>query len=119
VQLTTHTRDSQGARLLKIQGTLDSTTTDRLAESLETALKDKCRWLIVELDDIDYVSSAGWGAFVAFSKDFGAAGAGLVLTGIPPHLRLAWKALGLEKLIPTFNTVDDAFNHVRAAGKAD
>jgi len=115
VDLFIRTRDSQGLRVVSAQGTLDSSTSAKLEVAIQEALKAGAKWIVFDLEEAEYVSSAGWGSILAHSKEFKNAGGGVVVSGIPMHLRMAWKALGVEGLVASVAELDDAFRHVRAA----
>jgi anti-sigma B factor antagonist len=66
--LTTKVEEKDGISIITCAGYIDSMTSPEIENALgELILKKKFK-IIVDLEKVDYVSSAGWGIFVGHVK---------------------------------------------------
>ena len=54
--------------IIKVGGYIDTTTSAELEHSLDSLLKSGSHNIIIELGNVDYISSAGWGIFISEIK---------------------------------------------------
>jgi len=54
--------------IIKVGGYIDTTTSSELEHALSTLLKAGSYNIIIDLGNVDYVSSAGWGIFISEIK---------------------------------------------------
>jgi anti-sigma B factor antagonist len=66
--LTVSVEDVGSVKVLKCTGYIDSENSERLKKAIEEAIAGGGR-IVVDLEKIDYVSSAGWGIFVGYLHD--------------------------------------------------
>jgi anti-anti-sigma factor len=62
-----------GALLIAVSGRVDSAATEEMERAFQSVLERGEKWLVVDLAGVDYISSAGLGAFVGLSKKVKAA----------------------------------------------
>ncbi|MCX6136057.1 MAG: STAS domain-containing protein [Ignavibacteriales bacterium] len=62
-------RESAGVHVLDLKGYLDAHTTPLLEEAFKKLLAEKKYRIIVNCRDLNYISSAGLGVFMAFIED--------------------------------------------------
>lgn len=55
--------------IIKVGGYIDITTSDELENVIESLLKSSCYNIIVDLCDVDYISSRGWSIFLSKLKE--------------------------------------------------
>lgn len=68
---------------VKLEGRLDTTTTPQVSEALQHSL-DACNLCILDLANVDYVSSAGLRLLLLLHKRMDAAGGRFVLRKVQP-----------------------------------
>ena len=54
--------------IIKVGGYIDTTTSSELERALDSLLKQGRFYLVVDLGNVDYISSAGWGYFYQRDK---------------------------------------------------
>lgn len=54
--------------VIKVGGYIDTTTSSELERTLGSLLKKNQHRIVVDLGDVDYISSAGWGIFISEIK---------------------------------------------------
>jgi anti-sigma B factor antagonist len=90
--------EKDGAAVLSLAGPLDAHTFDRL-EALFNELFEKGSFkLIVDMSGVDYVSSAGVGAFFNALSVARENNGNMVFLNLAPNVRELFNSLGLESI---------------------
>ncbi len=71
-----------GGRILRVRGTLDSSTVPNVERTLASLLDDDRATVTVDLSEAEYVSSAAWSLFVTWRQRALRAGGDLILRGV-------------------------------------
>lgn len=97
-----------GAVVVEVGGFIDSNT----APSLEHALREHgaaaARLVVVDLADVDYISSAGWGVMITVVGAFRDRGADLRLAAMRPEVEQVYRLLEFPSILQAHRTVDEA-----------
>ncbi|MCY4000048.1 MAG: STAS domain-containing protein [Bacteroidetes bacterium] len=101
-------RDSGSTTILTLRGELDAHT----APELESAIK-KCRdegktQLIVNGHDLDYISSAGLGVFMAFIEDIRTLDGDIKICALQPKIYDVFDLLGFPRIYHIVDTEEEA-----------
>ena len=96
------------ARVLALSGELDAHTAPEFEAALQRALDDGWARLIADGAELDYVSSAGLGVFMAFLEPARQAGGDLVIAALPERVYDVFDLLGFPALFAFEPTVDAA-----------
>ena len=101
-------RDSGRATILTLRGELDAHT----APELESAIK-KCRdegktQLIVNGRDLDYISSAGLGVFMAFIEEIRTLKGDIKICALQPKIYDVFDLLGFPQIYHIVDTEEEA-----------
>ena len=64
--------------------------------------------LIIDLSQIEYISSTGLSAFLSAAKKIRAQGGTMALAGLNNRIRLVFEMSGFLRLFPIYATVDAA-----------
>lgn len=94
--------------IVYLKGSLDSITSSELERTLTALIGKKINRMIVNLTDLNYISSAGWGIFVGIIKQVRSSGGDLKLSGITKDILDIADLLGIKDIIPTFRTDHEA-----------
>lgn len=86
------TKDGEGR--LRLRGRLDATQVDLVSGAFER-ISDSC---VLDLGELDYISSAGLGALFATQKRLCDAGKQLKLVRLKPHIRELFAIAGFDKI---------------------
>lgn len=85
--------------LVRVGGFIDTHTAEELERRLFAALASGRRHLVVDLANVDYVSSAGWGVFVSVVRRAREAAGDLVLAGLSREVRDVFELLEFSSLM--------------------
>lgn len=100
---------SDDITLLKVSGHLDSSSTGKLEKALERLHESGgARNLIVDLEDVSYISSGGWGLFVGRVKSLREKKADVVLVGMNPEVYDVFELLGFQDILMQYPTTEEA-----------
>jgi anti-sigma B factor antagonist len=114
--LTIEVRHEQGHTVATATGEIDISTVSWLRERL-IDLADSGRPLVVDLDQVSFIDSAGLAALVGTAKSAVAHGGSLYVACDRPKIRKLFRLTGLDSWIPLASTLDEALEAV-AAGRA-
>jgi len=92
--------------LLNISGRIDSSTAPKLQETLNEVIAEGLYRLVLDLKQVDFISSAGLWVLVNAQKKCKRFNRGeLILAGVPQRIH---GALDLAGFIPYFRTFEDS-----------
>ena len=105
--------------IISVKGFIDTTTAPEFERTFQSLLGEKKFSLIIDLKDVNYVSSAGWGIFVGEIKRIRSQKGNLFLVGMSPEVAEVFELLEFDSILKTFPTVEQAvqtgFGRSRAA----
>ncbi len=101
--------------VLRLQGLVDSGTSQLLEGRLNDLISDGNVKIVVDLDLVDYISSAGWGIFVGEIKGVRAGNGDIKLASMRPDVREVFDLLEFNTLLTPYDSRGDAL----AAFEAD
>jgi anti-sigma B factor antagonist len=103
--------------VLQVRGRVDSTTAPRLRERLEGAL-GRPGGVVLDLRDVDYVSSAGFRVLLLAAKRADGQGTRLVLSGVAGKVHQLFDLGGFLDLFLIVGSRDDAVAAARRPSPA-
>lgn len=103
--------------IIKVGGYIDTTTSSELEHHLNELLKQGSYNIIIDLGNVDYVSSAGWGIFISEIKGIREKGGDLKLVGMIPEVYEVFELLEFHYILKAFQTLQEAVNDFERAGK--
>jgi anti-sigma B factor antagonist len=101
-----------GATVIAVQGELDLSTAPRLQESIQAA--GEFRSMVLDLSGCDFIDSTGIALLVHTFQGAGERGGKVALCGLRDQLLRVLKIAGIEDLIPTRGSREDALAVVSA-----
>ena len=101
--------------ILRLRGAVDASTTSVLEDNLERCMRDKPRYLVIDLSDVVYISSSGWGVMVKHMRQFHEQGGQMVLAGMSEVIYKIFRDLGFEPLIPHYISAERALEELVSA----
>lgn len=121
IQVSTEIAGSRNhISIIKVGGYIDTTTSSELERSLDSLLKQGRFFIIVDLGNVDYISSAGWGIFISEIKAIRENGGDLKLVRMVPDVYEIFELLEFHHILDVYDTVDEAVNKfemLQAAGQ--
>ncbi len=94
--------------IIKVGGYIDTTTSAELEHSLDQLLNDNKNKIIIDLKDVDYISSAGWGIFISEIKGIREKGGDLKLVGMISDVYEVFELLEFHYILKAFETIEEA-----------
>ena len=112
--LTIEVRRERGYVVVTVAGEVDIATVTRLRERL-FELAASGRNLVVDLDQVSFIDSAGLAALVGAARRADAHGASLQVVCTRPRTRQLFRLTGLDSRVPLARTLDGALESMAAA----
>ena len=102
--------DAPKATVLKIHGYIDTSTANELQAALEQCLAEGRVQLLLDMTEVDYVSSAGWGIFISIVRGAREQGGDLCLVGMQPEVQDVFELLEFRSILDAYPTLSDALS---------
>jgi anti-sigma B factor antagonist len=99
---------------LKIGGEVDASSSLHLDTALNEALSSN-ESVLVNLEELDYISSAGLGVFMSHLQDIDADQKKLIIFGMMDKVYQVFEILGLDQLMTIVKTKDEAIERLKDA----
>ena len=116
--LTVTVRESgqdSGLAVFQLAGHLDAQTVRELEIRFESQMKaSRVRW-IVDLEKLDYISSAGLGSFVGVLSELRAQGGDIFFVGLTQKMEKIFKVLGFTRIFRVYANEGEAALAFKAA----
>ena len=98
--------------MITVSGRVDSSTAPQLAQALEAANDGGKYKLVVNMEGLEYMSSAGFRALLAAQRNCRRYNRGeVVLSNVPDRIREALELAGFTELFKTFDDSLTAVGH--------
>jgi anti-sigma B factor antagonist len=107
VNVTSHPKNKD-ISVLAVRGFIDTTTAPEFEKTFHDVLDNKKYKLIVDLKDVNYISSAGWGIFISELKRIRKQKGDLILVGMNPEVSEVFELLEFNTILKSFANVDQA-----------
>jgi len=106
--------------VLSVKGFVDTNTAPEFDRAFQTVLAAKRFNIIVDLREVTYISSVGWGIFIGELKRIRTQNGNLVLAAMTPEVEEAYKLLEFDSIIKAFQNVTEAVQKgfARTQGKS-
>ncbi|MBN1163871.1 MAG: anti-sigma factor antagonist [Candidatus Krumholzibacteriota bacterium] len=100
--------------VIYVRGAVDAATTEEFENYLRESRRKKPRYLVIDLEQVVYISSSGWGVLIKNMQEFSAGEGKIALSGMSPVIFKIFRDLGFEPLIPHYLTVQKALQELAA-----
>ena len=98
--------------IFKLNGRLDSNTSPALEKKLVSAMENGTRNMVIDFENLDYISSAGLRIILKTTKDLKRTDGNIVLCAMQDYVREVFEIAGFDTFLPIFATVDEALTKV-------
>ncbi|MBN2104348.1 anti-sigma factor antagonist [bacterium] len=102
--------------IIKVGGYIDTTTSSELERALDSLLKAGVFRIIIDLGNVDYISSAGWGIFISEIKGIRERGGDLKLAKMIPDVYEVFELLEFHYILKAYDTVEQAIRDFDSEG---
>ncbi len=94
--------------LWRLEGHLDAETVPELEARFEGEVREgRVRW-VVDLEALEYISSAGLGSFVGVLSELRARGGDIVFAGLGPKFEKTFRVLGFLRIFRAYPAESEA-----------
>jgi len=106
------TRKENNAIVVTVKGRMDAVSSPDFEAHLSELMADGEKDFIVDLGELDYISSAGLRSVLSVLQDLKGKNGKLVLCSLKDLVKHVFDLSGLSPTIPIFETVDSALSHI-------
>ena len=101
--------------LLNLKGTIETTNAGTLEDVIERIINDKCYKIVVDLSEVTYVSSAGWGIFISEIKRVRREAGDIKLAAMRPEVREVFDLLEFNNILKPYPDKIEAIRDFKSA----
>jgi anti-anti-sigma factor len=109
---------AQGVVIIRLQGRLDQSGCDILAQVIDRHASKQAH-IVLDMRDVDYLSSSTIGLLVQIARDTPPAELRLALAAVQPHVRDSIEISNLKKLFPIYASIEEALPAVATPSLID
>jgi anti-sigma B factor antagonist len=96
--------------IFKLNGNLNSNTSPALEDKIFEAIKNESKNMILDFEDLDYISSAGLRVIMKATKNLKQSEGMIVLCSMQDYVKEVFEIAGFDAYLPIVSTMDDALN---------
>jgi anti-sigma B factor antagonist len=113
VRLETSVRSINGIPVIDVAGEIDLYTAPAFRDILRQAFDDGHRRILVNMSQVRYVDSSGFGTLLGATKRLRPSGGSISLVGCNPSIQKMLRVTRLNTLFGVFDAEDDAVAALR------
>lgn len=102
------TRKEKNTLIASVSGRMDATSAADCQQQLMDLLNKGEAVILLDLENLEYMSSAGLRCCIAVAKKAKSAGGGLSCCNLQSIVRTVFDISGFTRLIPVFDSINDA-----------
>ena len=111
-----HTSVADGVAIIKLEGFVDAHTAPRFENAVQAELDAGRTRIIVNCEQLNYISSAGLGVFMSFIEEIRERGGDIKICGLTPKVKHTFEILGFQDIFEMPDAQATAVESFRAAG---
>jgi anti-anti-sigma factor len=101
-----------GVAILEVDGHLDSISSTALEKALQDVIAGGHAKIVIDLSDVSYISSGGWGVMVGTVDKSQRQDGDVVVVGMASEVYDVYELLGFNELLKSFATTEDALTYL-------
>ena len=94
--------------IVKVSGDVDASSSITLDNAISKVISDGHKKILIDGNEMHYISSAGLGVFMSYLQDFEKENIKMALFGMNDKVVNVFKILGLDQLIKMVKSEDEA-----------
>ena len=102
-----------GVFILKLEGKLDSITSEDLEKKMASLLTGNEKTFLIDFEKLHYISSFGLRIIIGIAKKVKAEGNNFYLASMNESVREIFEVTGLLSVFDTFSSVAEAVKHIK------
>lgn len=96
--------------VIRVGGYIEFTTSDELDKVIASLIKTKSYNIIIDLENVGYISSRGWSIFLSKIKEIREHDGDLKLTRMAPDVFEVFKVLEFFWFLSVYDTIEEAIS---------
>ncbi|MEM8486056.1 MAG: STAS domain-containing protein [Bacteroidota bacterium] len=112
-------RSLQSVNVLDLKGELDAHTASELEAAIKKCQDDSIYQIVVNGANLNYISSAGLGVFMAYIEDLRSKGGDIKIAALQPKVFNVFDLLGFPMLFDIVDTEEEAIEKFDAQQTAE
>lgn len=112
IKIDNHINDNPGYYQLSVGGEIDASSSIHLEEGLKEAMTASKK-IIVDLTELEYISSAGLGVFMSIIQELDNQSIKFAIYGMSPKVNEVFEILGLNQLITIKTDKEEALEAIK------
>ena len=105
-------KKQEGMSILRLLGRLDSNTSPDFEKKVFEVIEDGTTRLVVDFEDLDYISSAGLRVVLKAAKSVKRSDGKIVLCSMKDYIKEVFEIAGFVSLFPIASTLDGALKEL-------
>ena len=106
--LSIETDNRQSVSVMKVKGRVDSETAPELDDALTKLLQSNRNKIVLNLQDVNYMSSAGLRAMVKAYQSANISGGDVRLAAVSEPIEVILRTVGMMQMFKMFSTSEEA-----------
>jgi anti-anti-sigma factor len=100
----------QDVAVIEIEGFVDTAMANEFEQAVKSILNSKCYKIIIDLNSVEYVSSAGWAIFLSYIKEVHKNGGDIKLVRMQIEVYEIFELLELYFILRAYATLEEAIS---------
>jgi anti-sigma B factor antagonist len=106
-------KKEDGILIICLNGRLDAVSSPDFDRELGQLVDDGETSIVFDLNELNYISSAGLRSFLIIAKKLKAKSGKIALTSLQDIVKQVFEVSGFNQILPIFNSVDEALSNVK------
>ncbi len=102
------TGPGESINIIHVRGVIDTNTSQHLNKVLSALLSAENYKIVVDLENVNYISSAGWGIFIGEIRTIQSHHGDLKLAALSPEVEEVYQLLEFYNILKAYDSVDQA-----------
>lgn len=115
IRLETEVREIDGVSVLKLNGEIDVYTAPQFREAISALITSGQKNLVIDLADVSYMDSSGFGALLSATKKLKPTGGSVILVQCNSAIDRILRITRLDTVFGTYKSVDEAVAAIKPA----
>jgi anti-sigma B factor antagonist len=98
----------ENAEILKFSGEIDFRSTPGFRSMLQAKIKVECPLLLLDMSEVEYIDSGGWGVLIEYWRDAQRYGGEFALVALSDRLMSIFRIIHLDEHLHTFSSLEQA-----------
>ena len=111
--MTVGSSREHGILIARASGRVDGATSRAFQEDLDACIQKDDRNVVLDLADVEYMSSAGLRVLLLTTKSLARQGKRFAVSSLQPEVREVFNISGFDRIIPVYDTDEQATTDLR------